>query len=176
MLTRSRCHRCTLPRAAWARCMRCAMPCCTESPTWPRATEPPDLVVRRPSAGQPHGRAGLVRIPAPLRGQGHRHAVPARLAGHARRWVRRFPPEAALDSWPPRSPGNWTTSTKVRSIGRIWPAWPGRKSRCGCGASCCHRPEFMRYRYRVNGRRALMVAYARRLWLGVRRALGVHVS
>ena len=37
-------------------------------------------------------------------------------------------------------------------------------------------PEFMRYRYRVNGRRALMVAYARRLWLGVRRALGVHVS
>ena len=37
-------------------------------------------------------------------------------------------------------------------------------------------PEFMRYRYRVNGNPALIAAYLRRLWLGIRRALGVHVS
>ena len=37
-------------------------------------------------------------------------------------------------------------------------------------------PEFMRYRYRVSGMPALIGAYSRRLWLGIRRALGVHVS
>ncbi len=48
------------------------------------------------------------------------------------------------------------------------PAWLWRK--------LFPSPEFMRYRYRVSGVPALTAAYSRRLWLGIRRALGVRDS
>lgn len=36
--------------------------------------------------------------------------------------------------------------------------------------------DFMRYRYGTDGRWGLLTAYVRRLWVGVRRALGLHAS
>ena len=170
---RSRSRPCIRRRAASAGSMRLRTRCCTGSPTCRADDRIAWLAVRLPPARRRMRQRRVGILPAPVRRQADRIAVPGRLAGMSR-GVRDRHSVRHRDGLARLSAGRAGKLGAVDQGGwtaRISRRCRGVRSRAGCGASCSRRGSSCAI---ATTRKAvrLLRAYAARWWIGIRRGLG----